>query len=135
MATDSAAGEPVGLPLPADAAAVAPVEDSPARETIMAEVTQRAAAEPAAEPATQPAAAEQPVAATIAAEAPTAAEPAPARSAPAEAVEETTVEIEVLTEDEVAAALAEARNAGSAPAGPAAEDTRSKQPYSVWSSE
>jgi ribonuclease E len=143
LTADSAAVEPVGRPLPAHTEAVAPVEDSPARETVMAEVTQPDAAEPSAEPsaeaaaeaAAEPAAAEQPVAAAVAAEVPMAAEPAPARSTLAEAVEETTVEIEVLTEDEVAAALAEARNAESAPAGPAAEDTRSKQPYSVWSSE
>lgn len=131
MVTDSAALEPVDRPLPADTETVAPVEDSPARETVTAEVTQRAAAELSAEPT----AAEQPVAEAVTVEVPTAAEPAPARSAPAETVEETTVEIEVLAEDEMAAALAVARDAESAPAGPAAEDTRSKQPYSVWSSE
>ena len=135
MVADSAALEPVDRPLPADTETVAPVEDSPARETVTAEVTQRAAAELAAESSAEPKAAEQPVAEAVTVEVPTAAEPTPARSAPAEAVEETTVEIEVLTADEVAAALAEARNAEPAPAGPSAEDTRSKQPYSVWSSE
>jgi len=128
LATDAAAPEPAAAEQPVAELALAEV---PVVDPALAEVP--GTTEPAPVQTAPVAIEEAP--ATVAASEPPALSSTIDAVAPAEAVEETTVEIEHLKEDEVAADLADARDAASAPEVAAAEDSRPKQPYSVWSSE